>query len=192
MLATLQELRSYLGEKGTSQDTRLTAALQRATSILNAYCRRNSLESDTYTDALVDGTGTNTLQLDNYPVTAVASLAEGGSALTVGLDPNANPAPDVIWYGERGHLVRPFAIFLPYPRHYKVTYTAGYVAGSIPPVLVQACVDLAALLAIEKNRIGLQSKTTGNQVVNYVRKLPDEVRAGLDYYRDLSTARSVA
>lgn len=192
MLATLKELRDYLGETGSGQDPRLTAALVRATDIINAYCNRRSLESAVYTDELVDGSGTDTLQLDNYPITAVASLYEAGAALTVGLDPNANPAPEVIWYGTQGHLVRPFGMFLPWPRYYKVTYTAGYAAGSIPPAIVQAVLDRAALIAKEKDRIGLQSKTTGNQVVNYTRDIPKEIKAGLDYYRDLSVARSVA
>ena len=191
MLATLKELRDYLGEKGSGEDPRLTAALARATSIVNAYCRRRSLESATYNDELVDGSGTDTLQLD-YPITAVASLYEAGVALTVGLDPNANPKPDVIWYGDRGHLVRPFGLFLPYPRYYKVSYTAGYVAGSIPPAIVQATLDQAALIIKEKDRIGIQSKTTGNQVTNYVREIPKDIKAALDPYCDLSGARSVA
>lgn len=190
MLATLKEFRDYLGEKGSGQDPRLTNALKRATAFVNAYCNRKSLESAIYTNEMYDGSGTDSLQVDNYPISAVASLSEFGTALTVDADPTNSP--DVIWKSERGVLVRPFGIFLPYDHYYKVTYTAGYVAGSIPSGIVQATLEWAGLLVKEKDRIGIQSKTTGNQVVNYMRELSKDSRMALDYYRDLSVARSVA
>lgn len=191
MIGTLQEFKDYLGERSDASDARLTVALVTATELVNAYCRRKSFESVVYTAELQDGTGTDTLQLDNYPLTDVATVLEDGTALVIGLDPSANPSPDVLWYAEEGHLVRPSAVWWAYPRFYSATYTAGYSVATMPPIVKQAAYDYAALLVMEPKRIGLQTKTAGQQTASFVRDLPTFVKAGLDYYRDIATARSV-
>jgi hypothetical protein len=192
VIGTLQQLKDYLGIEDDKGDVRLNAALTSATSMINAYCRRKSFESAVYTAELYDGTGTDTLQLDSIPITAVATVLEAGVALVVGLDPNANPKPEVIWYAEEGHLVRPFSRWWAYRRYYSVTYTAGYTTATMPPLIVQAALDQAALINKEKDRIGMNNKTLGQQTTSFARELPKGVKDALDYYRDLSICRRVA
>jgi hypothetical protein len=194
MLATIKDLRDYLGEKGSGEDPRLTKALSRASAMIVGYLNRGSIELATYTAELYDGNGTDTLQV-RYPIKFPADDAlavtmqvfEGTSALTVSA--LATDDPDVLVDKELGHLMRPFSRWIPQRRWYSVTYSAGYSVGAIPEPIVQAALDLAALITVEKNRIGIQSKTTGNQVTNYVREIPKEVKASLDPYRDLSLSR---
>jgi len=57
----------------TNTDANIQNALTTATSFLENYCKRN-FERATYIDAL-DGYGTSTLVLPNYPVTAVYDVA---------------------------------------------------------------------------------------------------------------------
>lgn len=189
MIGTLKQLKDWLGEEGDKADDRLTAFLTRGSAFVNTYCRR-TFESTTYTDELYDGSGTDVLLLNAWPATAVASLAEYGSALTVGSDPSANP--DVLLYGDEGMLVRPGGIFIRGRRWYKVTYTAGYASDNMPAVVLEAALNYAALLNKEKDRVGMNSKTMGQQITSYTRELPELVRQGLDHYRDLSFSRRVA
>lgn len=189
MIGTLQQLKDYLGETKDLSDARLSSALQRATGLVNQYCRR-LFEEATYTDELYDGTGTPVLQLDKYPLSAVSSVKEDGAALTIGTNPAAGDY-SVLWYAAEGHLVRPSGIWIPLRRNYAVTYTAGYSASAMPPEVLQGALDYAALIVREKDRIGIESKTTGEQTTQYTRELPKFTRQGLDAYRDWSTARRV-
>lgn len=181
MLVKLQDLRDYIGEEGSSQDRRLGLLGARASQIVANYCLQSTLEEATYTDELYDGSGTDTLLLKGSPVTAVSSLKEYGVALTVGQDPSAVPSPEVLWYAD-GRLVRPWSAFAAYPNYYKVSSVRGYAVGSVPQPIVQAVLDLTAIMVKEKDRFGLQSKVTGSQTVQYMRKIPDEVREALGFY----------
>jgi len=181
VLVTLQDLRDYLGEKDSSHDTRLNTLGARASQVVANYCLQTTLEETTHTDEFYDGSGTDILLLNSSPVTAVASVLELGVALTVGRDPSAVPAPEILWYPD-GRLVRPWSSFLAYPNYYKVTSTRGYAVADVPPTIAQAVLDLAAIMVKEKDRIGLQSKVTGSQTVQYMRKIPDEVREALGFY----------
>lgn len=181
-LATKDELKQYLGITSSAEDERLDALLARASRIVTHYCNQESFEAATFTDEFYDGSGTDLLQLKRSPVTAVTAVKELGVALTVGNDPSVEPAPQVLWY-EDGRLLRPDGLlFVCKPRHYKVTYTAGYAAGQVPPPIVQAVLDLCALFLREPDRIGIQNKTVGQQTTSFVRTLPEGVREGLDHY----------
>lgn len=190
MIGTLQGLKDYLAIADDKGDGRLTTALGRGSDLVKAYCRR-PLESATYTGELYDGSGTDTLQLRNFPIISLASLKEGGVALTFGTDPSAGDY-DALWYAEEGHLVRPFGCWMPLRRFYFVTYDAGYTAGTMPPIVEQAAYEYAALVNIEKDRIGMNSKTLGQQQTQYTKELPKHIREGLDYYRDVAMIRGAA
>lgn len=187
MIGTLQGLKDYLGIEGDAADDRLTVALARGSELVKAYCRK-ALESTTYTDELWDGTGTDTLQV-RAPIISVAAIKEFGTALTFGTNPTGNF--DVIWYGPEGHLVRPYGIWIPRRRHYAITYDAGYTADTMPQIVEQAAYEYAALVNAEKDRVGINHKTTGQQTTEFSRDLPKHVRDGLDYYREVAMTTRV-
>lgn len=178
-LATLDQLKEYLGDQATTDDALLTRILAAATDVIESYCGRTF--ASTANVEYYDGTGTNTLTLRNFPIVTMTSILEGGSALTTGQD--ASTSPDILFYPDTGQLVRPWFIFLPYRNWYKVSYTSGF--SSVPSVIVQACLDTSAIMLREKEHIGLQQKTTGTQTVTYVRNLPRHIQDALDGYADL-------
>lgn len=185
-LATIDQLKEYLGEASDKDDTLLTRIITAASDAIENYCGR-TFTSTLYTAEMQDGTGTKTLQLRNFPIISVTSLLEGGSALVVGTDPNGSPTPDALIYAEEGQLVRPWFIWLPYRRWYSITYTAGY--ATVPGDVIQACIDLSALMLREKEHVGMSSKTAGQQIVSYRGDLPKYIRDTLDGYSDCTVGR---
>ena len=178
-LATIDQLKEYLGDVADKDDALLTRIVNAASDALESYCGR-TFASTAHTE-YYDGTGTNTLVLRQFPIISIASFLEGGAALTTGQD--ASATPDVLYYPETGRLVRPWFIFLPYRNWYKITYTAGF--SSVPASIIQACLDLSAIMLREKEHIGLAQKTTGTQTVTYIRRLPEDVQKAVDGYVDL-------
>ena len=88
-LASLSQLKILLSVSlsDTSQDALLQQCLDAATSAAQNFTKRPGLVSPpvAYTSVILDGTGTETLRLPHYPVTALASLYEdltafGGTA----------------------------------------------------------------------------------------------------------------
>lgn len=187
-LVTLDEFKQALGETSDTDDARLQDVLDRGTAYIERYCRR-TFASATYTTELYDGTGTDTLILRHFPIVSgtTPTVLENGSALTVGTNP-VNGV-DVLVYHEEGELIRPYGVpFYNFRRWYSVTYQAGY--ATIPLEIQQACIDLGMIIAQEKDRKGMQSKTVGQQSVSYIRALPKHSQEALEMARDLIMLRA--
>ena len=185
-LTTIDKLKEALGEKSDLDDVRLTRLLTAASEYIEAYCGRDFL-SASHTE-YHDGTGTDSLQLRHYPIIGTPVVLESGGALVVGQDPSASPAPDVLIYPEEGRLVRNYGIWYGYHNYYKVTYTAGYAA--VPAAIIQACIDLASLMAREKDRIGLSATSVNQNTAQLTRSLPEASQRALDLYRDPTLGRA--
>lgn len=185
-LATIDQLKEYVGNIADDKDDALlTRLVNAASNVITSYCGR-SFESTTYTSEMYDGTGTSVLTLKNFPIISLASVLESGSSLTTGTDPATGV--DVIIYADTGQLVRPYYRWLEWRAWYSVTYTAGY--ATVPASIVQACLDIAALMLREKEHVGLAQKTSGTQTVTYVRTLPQQIQRALDAYTDPTLGRS--
>jgi len=186
MLATIDQLKEYVGDIANDKDDDLLTRLVGAASdCVESYCCR-SFTSTNFTSEMYNGTGTSVLTLKNFPIIGVSAVLEGGSALTTSSD-GAGSA-DVLIYAEEGQLVRPYGCWYAYPRWYSVTYQAGYAA--VPAAIVQACLDIAALMLREKEHVGIAQKTSGVQTSTYVRSLPESIQRALDNYYDPSLGRS--
>jgi hypothetical protein len=188
MLASIDNLKEYLGAEGNDKDdVLLTRLMNSATAAIESYCGR-TFASATYTE-YQDGTGRNVLNLAQFPIISITSITEGGGGtLTSGDDPYASPTPDVITYKEQGQLIRPWIVWLPYHRYYKIVYVAGY--ATIPADLVQACVELGALMLRGKEHTGISQKTSATQSTNYIDKLSEFSRNTLDGYADVILGRA--
>lgn len=185
-LATIDQLKEYLGEASDKDDTLLTRIVAAATDAIENYCNR-TFASTLHTNEMYDGTGTKVLTLRHSPIISVTTLKEAGAIMTTGNDPNGSPAPDALIYAEEGELIRPWFYWLPYRRWYSVTYTAGYAA--IPAAIIQACLDLSALMLREKEHIGLSQKTSGQQIATYRGDIPKQIQKILDGYADVTLGR---
>jgi hypothetical protein len=186
MLTTIDRLKEALGEKSDLDDVRLTRLLTAASEYIEAYCGRDFL-SVSHTE-YHDGTGTDSLLLRHYPIIGTPAVLESGTALAVGQDPSANPPPEVLIYPEEGRLVRNFGVWYGYHNYYKITYTAGY--ATVPAAIVQAAIDLASLMAREKDRVGIAATTVGQNTAQLTRALPEHSQRALDLYRDPTVGRA--
>lgn len=171
-LCTLADLRTYLQipEADTEQDPHLQNLITRATAFIYSLTRRTILSTD-HTE-YCSGDGTNTLELNNYPVTAVTLIEDSlsGNADFSFTDSDLN---EEFGYEDSGELMllsgdlfhKPSSAYP--PRNYKVIYTAGFPTA--PEDLRQVCVELAAgkYYPGEKQRLGIATKTFGGETVTY-------------------------
>jgi hypothetical protein len=187
-LTTIDALKQWLGEASDKSDAQLAHVVSAASAFVESYCQR-SFNSATYTE-YHDGTDAETLNLDQFPIISVTGIFEGGSAVSLvsGVDPYANPQPEIVIYQEEGKLVRPFSRFFSFRRFYKVVYVAGY--AEIPADLVDATLNVAALMLREKDRIGIASKQSSQQATQFIRSLPETAQRTLDRYRDMTLRRA--
>jgi hypothetical protein len=186
MLTTIDALKEYMGDISSLNDVLLTRIVGAASDAINSYCGR-TFESTVYTDELYDGSGTDVLVLRNFPAITLTTVKEGGSALTIGTDPYGASSGDVYLNADEGTIVRPFSRFWKYRKYYSITYTAGFT--TIPASIVQACLDMSALMVREKDHAGLSSKNSGTNAVTYIRALPDFSQRALDMYQDAAMGR---
>lgn len=186
-LTTIGVLKLWLGESTDKSDQVLGRIISAASQFVESYCQR-SFWSATYTE-YHDGTDSDTLTLRQWPIISVTGIYEGGSltSLVSGVDPYASPQPEIVIYQEEGKLARPFSRFFGFRRFYKVVYVAGY--ATIPADLIDAVLNVAAMMMREKDRIGISMKSTGQQQTAFIRTLPEATQRTLDRYRDMTLGR---
>lgn len=125
-------------------DASVGAWLDAATAIIEGYCGRK-LEETSAVEETLDGSGHKLLHVaEGFPITAVNSITEDGTALVDGTD--------FVWYPD-GRLVR---IIGDYDYAWKkkrqsvvVNYDYGYAAGSIPADLIAVCCFLTERIFVE-------------------------------------------
>lgn len=170
----------HLGPDSTGQRGGLLAALgTSAQSAVERYLGR-TLDVQEYTESY-DGTGKDTLSLRHDPIVSVSALSVCGSPLTVG-DPAAPAFPPEPVEIEGPYLIRTDGgTFLAGRRTVTVTYRAGYEIP--PPAIVQACVDWAALLFKDRDRVGLSSENVGGQSFGITHDVPKRIKETLEPWR---------
>ena len=186
-LVTLANLKDYLGETSDTKDVLLARVIAAASSFVERYCQR-TFGSTAYADEMYDGTGSDVLVLRNFPIITMTTVKEYGATLTTTEDPASSPSAQVLVYKAEGKLVKPFSIWFPYRRWYAITYTAGY--PTLPPVIVQAAIEVAAIMLRKKDHVDLQSKSSGQDTTTYLNGLSGDTKAGMDLYRDLVLGRA--
>lgn len=131
--ATSSDLESWLGVDFDAADhTRAEGLLQAATNTIKAYTDQ-TIEQVVDDVEVKDGRNRRVLLLDEIPVTAVSSVVEDGTTLTVD--------DDYVW-SETGELTRVGGCWPADPRTVTVTYTHGY--ATVPGELKDLCTALAA------------------------------------------------
>lgn len=75
-LTALAEAKRHMDITVTTDDGEIEALIDAASDLIEKFCKRR-FATQAYTDQLYDGTGDETLFLDNYPVTEVDRVAEG-------------------------------------------------------------------------------------------------------------------
>lgn len=130
---TLARAKSFLEISGDSKDTLLTMLINQITGFIEAYTKRNFL-SQTYTNEEYDGSGTSTIVLRQFPVTAVSSVQVNTSGDSSDAWQTINSI-NYFWDADgrirlnnpvAGFLDQNAGTFLDDPQKYRVSYTAGY------------------------------------------------------------------
>lgn len=162
--ATAEQLRVHL-DLATIDTARANQLLDRASKAVRSAA---GVTIDEATETItVDGTGTGVILLPNYPVTAITSVTEDGTALVVD--------DDYTW-ARSGVLERVKKSWPTKQRSVVVAYTHGYVTADLPEELGVVTVDVAA--RAWQNPIDVRQEGIGNYTASYgagVSLTPDEV-----------------
>jgi hypothetical protein len=170
-LTNITDLKEYLRLSVSTDDALLSASILSASAWVRSYLNRDITTAE-YTE-LKEGSGTQTLMLGQYPITAVSSVSVDGVS------------QDLTYITARnGLLIR--ADGQKWPRGYanvSVTYTAGYV--TIPYDIGQATLEICAWRYEESKRIGQSSKSAGgHETVSYqTTDVPPNVKTLLKNWR---------
>lgn len=199
-LVSLQEAKSYLQEDpianlGTKED--LIGRLVNSISTLAETYMNRKILSRSYTNEDYDGTGTDTLQLKNYPIISVESLYDD-------IDRNFTAAHlissgNIIIYAEEGKIKRKGVVlsidentgkifrtasFSRSRKNVRVNYTAGYAAtpDDIKLVVLEEIVWHYDRI-IKKNLGVMGVSAMGENVSVFVGKLLETTEMILSAYR---------
>jgi hypothetical protein len=168
-LLALQDLKDWLSIPAAVDDTLISSLITSVSAEILQQIGRGAIVTASYTETR-DGTGTSTMALKYFPITAVASLKIDTTLVQpspdgvqpgfvfddyvlklVGVPPYLNSGGSVqLW-------TAPW-VFRCGKMNIVVNYTAGYAA--VPADLSQAAKEICALRYIGRKRIGLKSTTS--------------------------------
>jgi len=198
LLVSLSDYKTYAGISVTTYDTQLTALLTAASAMVRRWCGRdetNGFESAARTEKY-DGTGVNSITLNERPVASIASVSwidSSGTATAIDAEAykfdvngtlylwnsRSGPGGAIGDYGMSAYTFDVRPNWGEEPRSIQVVYTAGY--ATIPADLqyvVKRIVD--GMWADTASNPGMKSESTGAQ--SYTRATPAELQAT---YRDM-------
>ena len=185
MLATLDQVKTYIGNSAdASDDALLQRLIAAASSAIERACDR-TLAQTLYVEHR-NGNGGTALSLRNFPVTSVTAVSINGLSL-----PEATTWDSSGWALEAPNRLRLLGgrLFTTGLLNVRVTYTAGYSSFTMPPDIVQACCLMTSLAYKERDRLGLDSKTINGETVNFTSdEMPPSVQAVVAEHRAVWSA----
>lgn len=190
-LTTLANAKAWLNVPTTvtGDDAMLQRVITAASQFVQTYLNR-TIASTAYSESIT-GSGSNTLALPNYPITAVSSLSIRGVPIA------ASPDGVQVGYvfddrflyliGNAGFGQFPNGADGKFPKWpplgVQVSYTAGF--ASTPADVEQAVLELIGLkYGGDRTHFGQVSKTINGEVVSFsVADMPASVRTLLNNFR---------
>jgi hypothetical protein len=176
-LTTSDAVKAWLNSQGVADDGNLEGWVSAYSQAVQSWLSR-TIASASYSPAL-DGHGTRRILLENYPITAVASLAVDGVSI-----PAASGPPYCSGYVFNAHSVSLYGYcFTVGYGNIQINYTAGY--SSVPTDIAQACIEWLADGYRSRDRIGMRSKSlAGSEVAGYaIVPMPPRVKMLLQPYK---------
>jgi hypothetical protein len=160
-LITLSQLKTHLGISGSDEDTKLEAIVAATDSFVKLYTGRD-LELTTYEDQIVDGTGTNAIILDQYPLDSIWEIYENNEFVSVVTYANRVDS------NEAGYWIKDYDNSIIYNSDcwyrgrgvYKISYSAGY--STIPSDLYYACLKVGEYFYSNHGKTGVVSEGLGS------------------------------
>ena len=179
-LVSLDDMKEYLGLTDTDadRDNQIGYLLTIVSEFANTYTKRTLREAE-HTE-WHDGTGSDVLRLDNYPVSAVHSLIID----YVGFDSTEVVETDEYRLdASRGMVVYEF-VWPRGTRNIKAVYTAGYTLSDVPYDLRGAVFEFVAQLWQRRSEKGWAHETRqgGDKSVTLLREMPFYAKDVFDRY----------
>ncbi|WP_213308186.1 head-tail connector protein [Paraburkholderia sacchari] len=187
-LTTLANAKQWLNVTTANDDQLLTRLVSAASQFVQTWLNR-TIASASYTEKHT-GSGSNTLALPNYPITAVSSLSIRGVPIAASPDgvQVGYTFDDRFLYliGNVGFSAFPNGADGQFPTWpplgVQVSYTAGY--ATTPLEIEQAVLELMGLKYADRTHFGQNSKSVGGEVVSFMTSdMPKGVVTILQNYR---------
>ena len=198
-LTTVARLKTFIGVTSTDYDTLLESIINSVSDFVENYCGRR-FKKTTYTQEYYDGNDAETLNLEQYPVisTETFTLERRDSTLNEDDWSTVDTENYYIKYEEGIISYIKGLKFAKYPKHYRVTYAAGYDfdnatsylstvgAGDLEMIVWKLC---NSVYSQRKGDPSVESERLLNYSVKYSKKVfeDDEIKAILDKYAKLSS-----
>lgn len=163
-LVTLDDVKSFLGITGATQDTLLTLLINMVTEQIETRTNRR-FKDTTYTQELYSGIGVKTLVLKNFPITSttVFKLEKNNAYNNTSDWEEVNS--DEYWVEEETGIVTKTTVFNRGTLNWRVTYSAGY--SEIPYDIQLLAMSLISELFNKRNTMGVVSEKLGDRTVNF-------------------------
>jgi len=165
----------------TSYDDKLKRWINRASMIIEGYCKRK-LVNQTYTTYL-DGNGTRRLLLPQWPAVKPTAIYIESDGVFTGAT-----ALETATYEMESESIVVYLGGKTWPRgtrNIKLEYSAGYIDGSEPrEALKYACLELIDFMEGRQKdrRIGMTNKGKGGETTSFENGLPEYIEFMLDPY----------
>jgi hypothetical protein len=169
------DIQQLLGKPADADTELLTVLCDSASAFVLQYLGRESLDIATYTERY-NGTGSDTLVPNCRPITGVTSVRINN----VDIQPSVNYG-NGFFFDKRGIYLygHKFDRAL---KNVELVYSAGFAA--IPLDIKQACVDLVAEKYQRRTRMGISSKSMGQESITYsANDLAPHAKLALNQYK---------
>lgn len=181
-LVELDQVKPFVNVSGVGEDTILTFWINAASWFCNTHTRRELL-SRAQTE-YYNGDGTNTLLVNNYPITAITHVYDDLDR-TYGDDTELD-SDDLVYMpdGLAYSIVYDGGAFTRGVKNIKAMYTAGY--ATVPWELQQACLEIIIYYYknTEENRFGVTTRTAGGGSMTIeTTQIPKSALEVLDKYK---------
>lgn len=174
-LTTLAAVKAYAGVTTNADDAILGALITAYSQWVRSWLNRDLLRT-TYT-VRFSGRGGQSIQLPQYPIRSIGSLAINGVA--VAAQPNWGASG---YYFDDTRLYLEGSCFTRGNGNVQVTFDAGLDA--VPGDIVQAVNELVGLRYALRDKQGWSSKSLAGETVSLITKdMPDSVRTTLRQYQ---------
>lgn len=180
-LTTIANLKQWLEINNTTNDVLLQRLVSSCSAFIQSWLNRSILQA-TYNE-IYDGNGSDTLTLNNYPITSLLSVSVNGVAQNL-LSPGDFTSAAYDFTSEQ--LYGQFMIFNKGRQNIAVSYVAGF--ATVPLDIEQACIELCALKYknLRNERIGVVSKGLASEsTAFFVGDMPPATRTLLNQFKNV-------
>lgn len=181
-LTTLARLKTYMGISGTTHDTVLELIINVVSDVFKTALNRTLIQT-IYTNEVYDGSGTRKLILRNAPVISTSPFTLQVRSSIANVDSWDSLDSSLFYVDYNAGIIELISgIFVGIPRHYRITYTAGYNfsnsdggntlesqdIGDLEQAFWETC---KKVFKDRKVKSGIQSESIGDYSVTYATKL---------------------